>query len=217
MNLGFGGMLVQWETLCTFHPAFALAILNGIGVRPSTRIVQATFPSTALNQQVPGSFDAVITTYSVFGGVDIGIDPTNAFAGNPQKAQSDFFQAWGASGIRVQLQARTKGDNDYNPIPSDLPLQMVPAILNKTAGAWKMINPDNIKAQFTLAQVPPGGPTAAPLTVWMAWSFLCLGPGGEDYLALPPVVARAKLAAALAALTVVPVVPPPTGSPAGGS
>lgn len=212
MNLSLGGLLVQWETLVTFHPQFALAILSGIGVRPSTRIVQATFPSTALNQQVPGSFDAVITTYSVFGGVDVGIDPTNAFAGNPQKAQSDFFQTWGASGIRVQIQARTRGDNDYNPIPSDLPLQMVPSVLNKTAGAWKMINPDNVKVQFTLAQVPPGGPTAAPLTVWMAWSFLCLGPGGEDYLSLDPVVARTRLAAMIAALTVVPVPVPPPGA-----
>jgi hypothetical protein len=213
MNLSLGGLLVQWETLVTFHPQFALAILNGIGVRPSTRIVQATFPSTTLNQEVPGSFDAVITTYSVFGGIDIGIDPTNAFAGNPQKAQSDFFQAWGASGIRVQIQARTRGDNDYNPIPSDLPLQMVPSVLNKTAGAWKMINPDNVKVLFTLAQLPPGGTAAAPLTVWMAWSFLCLGPGGEDYLSIDPVVARVRLAAMIAALTVVPVaVPPPAAT-----
>lgn len=194
MNLGFGGMLVQWETLCTFHPQFALAILHGIGVRPSTRIVQATFSSVVLNQQIPASFDAIITSYSVFGGVDITIDPTNAFPGNPQKAQSDFFQAWGASGIRVQLAAYTKGDNTYNPIPSDMPLQAVPALLNKTAGAWKMENPDNIKAQFSLASLPPGGATAIPFTVWMIWSFLCLGPGGENFLSLSAVEARRRLA-----------------------
>ena len=211
MNLGFGGMLVQWETLLTFHPAFALAILNGIGVRPSTRVVQAQFSSATLGQQVPAAFDAIITTYSVFGGVDISIDPTNAFPGNPIKAQSDFFQTWGASGIRVQLAARTKGDNDYNPIPSDIPLQMVPAVLNKVAGAWHLINPDNIKAQFTLAALPAGGVTAVPFTVWMTFSFLTLGPGGENFLSLPPVVARARLAQAIAALSTPPATAP--GSP----
>jgi hypothetical protein len=200
MNLGFGGMLVQWETLCTFHPAFALAILNGISVRPSTRVAQATFSSTVLNQQIPASFDDVITTYSIFAGIDISIDPTNAFPGNPQKAQSDFFQAWGASGIRVQLAARTVGDNDYNPIPNDVPLQMVPAILNKVAGAWHFRNPDNVKLQFTLAAVPPGGAGAVPLTVWMVFSFLVLGPGGEQYLSIAPGKARAMLAATIAAL-----------------
>ena len=200
MNLGFGGMLVQWETLCTFHPAFALAILNGISVRPSTRIAQATFSSTTLNQQVPASFDDVITTYSVFGGVDVGIDPTNAFPGNPQKAQSDFFESIGPSGIRVQLLARTAGDNDYSPIPSDVPLQMAPAILNKTAGAWHFVNPDNVKLQFTLAALPPGGSGAVPFTVWMVFSFLVLGPGGENFLRMNPIKARAALAAAIAAL-----------------
>jgi hypothetical protein len=201
-------MLVQWETLCTFHPAFALAILNGIGVRPSTRVVQAKFSSTTIGAQIPASFDAIITTYSVFAGVDISIDPTNAFAGNPIKAQSDFFQTWGASGITLQLAAYTKGDNNYNPIPSDVPLQMVPAILNKVAGAWHMINPDNIKAEFTLQALPPGGTGAAPFTVWLSFSFLCLGPGGEQYLAIPPARARAELAAAIAALQ---ATPPATG------
>jgi hypothetical protein len=202
-------MLVQWETLCTFHPAFALAILNGIGVRPSTRTVQATFSSTTLGQQKPASFDAIITTYSVFAGVDITIDPTNAFPGNPLKAQQDFFQTWGSTGITFLLAARTKGDNDYNPIPSDVPLQTVPAILNKVAGAWHMINPDNIKAQFTLASTPPGGAQAVPFTCWVIFSFLTLGPGGENYLAIPAAKARVQLAAAIAALEAVPAATPP--------
>jgi len=217
MNLGFGGMLVQWETLCTFHPAFALAILNGISVRPSTRVAQATFSSATLNQQIPASFDDVITTYSIFGGIDIGIDPTNAFPGNPQKAQSDFFQAWGASGIRVQLAARTVGDNDYNPIPNDVPLQMVPSILNKVAGAWHLQNPDNVKLQFTLAAVPPGGTTAVPLTVWMVFSFLVLGPGGENFLRMSPAKARAALYATIAALENTTPSPATTTTSPGGS
>jgi hypothetical protein len=212
VNLGLSGLLVSWETLCTFHPAFALAVLNGIGIRPSTRMVQAKFSSAALGTQVPASFDAIITTYSVFGGVDITIDPTNAFPGNPIKAQSDFFQTWGASGITLTLQARTKGDNDYNPLPSDTPLQMVPAMLNKVAGAWHMINPDNIKAQVTLASVPPGGVTAVPFTVWLGFTFLTLGPGGENYLSIPAARARTMLAAQIAALE---SVPPASGSSSG--
>ena len=200
MNLGNSGLLVSWETLCSFHPAFALAILNGISVRPSNRVMQAQFSSVTAGQQKPAALDAIITTYSVFAGADITIDPTNAFAGNPLAAQSAFFQTWGQTGILFSLQARTQGDNDYNPIPTDVPLQMVPAILNKTAGAWHFVNPDNLKAQFTLASTPPGGSDAVPFTCWVTFSFLVLGPGGENYLAIAPAKARAMLYQQIAAL-----------------
>jgi hypothetical protein len=206
-------MLVQWETLCTFHPAFALAILKGISVRPSNRVMQAQFSSVTAGQQKPAALDAIITSYSVFGGCDITIDPTNAFGGNPLAAQSAFFQTWGQTGILFSLQARTKGDNDYNPIPTDVPLQMVPAILNKTAGAWHFVNPDNLKGQFTLAATPPGGADAVPFTCWLTFSFLVLGPGGENYLAIPPMQARAMLAQELAALRAAAAVPSTTGAP----
>ena len=188
-----GCPLVQFETLCAYHPGFALAILNGVSVRPSMRVVQATFSSPTLNQPIPASFDQIITSYSVFAGCDVSIDPTNAFPGNPLKTTSDYFQALGASGIRFQILARTRDDNDYAPIPSDTPLQMAPSILRKAAGIWHMTNPDNIKAQFTLGATPP----AVPLTVWLTFSFLVLGPLGEDYIRLPTVKARAQLAAML--------------------
>lgn len=197
VSLGLGPDF--WETLCAFHPGFALAVWNGISVRPSVRIIQGVFSSTALNQRVPGAFDSIITSYSVFTGCEISVDPTNAFAGNPQKAQSDFFQAWGASGLRVQLQARTKDNVDYDPIPVDTPLQMVPAIMRKAAGIWKLINPDNVKAEFTLAAVPAGGAGAVPFTVWLSFGFLTLGPGGEQYTCLDFLTARARLCAAIAA------------------
>lgn len=187
---------VQFETICAYHPAFALAILNGVKVRPSMRVTQATFSSAALNQPVESNFDQQITTYSIFAGVDVTIDPTSAFAGNPLKTLSDFFQAAGASGVRVQLLARTRDDNDFTPITAQVPLQSVPSVMRKVAGIWAMTLPDNIKATFTLGTAPP----AVPLTVWLTFSFLVLGPLGENYLRMDPKVARAELARQLASL-----------------
>lgn len=187
---------VQFETLCAYHPAFALAILCGVKPRPSMRVVQATFSSAALNVPVEANFDQQITSVSVFTGCDVSIDPTSAFAGNPLKTTSDFFQAAGASGVRVQLLARTRDDNDYTPITSQVPLQMVPSILRKVAGIWSMTLPDNLKATFLLGAAPP----AVPLTVWITFAFLVLGPLGENYLRLDPLTARAQLAQKLASI-----------------
>ena len=128
---------VSFETLCAYHPGFALAILKGVSVRPSMRIVQATFSSPALNTPVSGAFDQIVTAYSVFVGCDVSIDPTSAFPGNPLKTTSDFFLASGASGIQAKLLAATSGDNNYSPILSFTPLQMIPGILSKAAGKWR--------------------------------------------------------------------------------
>jgi hypothetical protein len=193
------GGLVSFETLCAYHPGFALGVWKGILVRPSVRIMQAQFSSTTLNQPVPAAFDSIIASYSVFAGVDISVDPTNAFAGNPQKAQSDFFQAWGASGLRFQLQINSVDNSQYNPIPVDVPMQMVPSIMRKAAGIWRMRNPDTAKGTFNMAALPPGGADAVPLTAWMAFSFLTLGPGGENYTSMSFENARAQLTTALQA------------------
>jgi|GEM_PF-2689088 len=195
---GSGSALVTFETLCAFHPAFALAILNGCPVRPSERIVQAVFNSGATNNPIPASFDQMITSYSVFAGCDVSIDPTGAFNGSPFKAQSDAFLALGASGITVTILARTFGDQDYSPIPSDTPLQMIPSILRKAAGIWHLENPDNVKCQFTLSSTPQSA--SPPFTVWLSFAFLCLSPAGANYLRLSAQEARAQLQATLAAL-----------------
>lgn len=193
------GLNVSFDTLCAFHPAFALAILNGVAVRPNLRTIQVVFSSTATGQVLPASFDQQITAYSVFSGCDVSLDPTSAFAGNPLKSMSDTFQAM-TSGITMQMLVRSKNEGDYSPIPTDTPLQMVPSILRKAAGIWFMESPDNVKAQFTLASVPPGGAQAVPITVWVTLAFLVLGYNSENYLRLRPLDARAQLNAALAAL-----------------
>jgi len=192
------GGLVSFETLCAFHPGFALAVWNGVLVRPLPKVLQAVLSTTSLNTPVPAQFDSVVTSYSVFGGADVTLDPTNAFAGNPQKAQSDFFQAWGASGIRFQLQISSVDNSQYNPIPVDVPLQTVPAIMRKAAGIWRLKNPDTAKGTFSMASLPPGGIGATPVTAWVVLTFLTLGPGGEQYTGLGFTDARAQLGAALA-------------------
>lgn len=198
MDFQVGG-LVSFETLCAFHPGFALAVWNGVLVRPLARPLQASLSTAALNAPVPAAFDTVISSYSVFGAAEVTIDPTNAFAGNPQKAQSDFFQAVGASGIRFQLQVSSVDNSQYNPIPVDVPLQTVPGIMRRAAGIWRLKNPDTVKGTFNMASLPPGGIGATPVTAWVVFTFLTLGPGGDQYTDLSFTDARAKLGAALAA------------------
>jgi hypothetical protein len=180
---------ISFSTLATYHPQFALAVLQGVALRPNLRTLQATFPNLAAGEAVPASFDQQISRYSVFAGCAVTIDPTNAFGGSSLKSMSDYFQAK-VSGITLNLVIRSKG-SDYAPIIDDIPLQLLEATLNPGAGTWKFDNPDNTKAQFTL-QTPP---TDSPFTVWVTFNLLVLGDGSQDYLCLDREIAQQKLVA----------------------
>lgn len=173
-----GLIIPKFSTLALYHPQFALAILEGCPARPNLRTLQATFPNLAAGEFVPASFDQQISRYSVFAGCAVTIDPTNAFDGNPLKSMSDYFQAK-VSGITLNLEIRSRG-SDYAPVVSDIPLQLLEAALNPTAGVWKFDNPDNPKAVFTL-QTPP---TESPFTVWVTFNLWVLGDGSETYLCM---------------------------------
>jgi hypothetical protein len=178
----------SFATLALYHPQFALAIANGVPKRPNNRTLTFTFSSTAVPQNPqPASFDEFISSYSVFAGFDYTIDPTSAFSGNVLKTLSDTMQKQ-VSGFSMQLTVRANG-SDYSPIPADTMLQLVPSILNPTAGMWSMNNPDNVKAQLTMQSSPP----AAPLTVQCVFSFIVLGDGGQRYLCMSEEAARDAL------------------------
>lgn len=190
---GAVGMPVPFETLARFHPQFALAIDDGVPCRPNIRGLSADFDTTAqIGSFEPASFSEIISSYSVFAGVDITIDPTGLLPGNPLKYLSDVSQAL-ESGITFTLTVRGRGD-DYTPIVDETPLQSVPQVLAAAVGIWNMDNPDNVKARFTLAAFPLGSSSVgAPFTVWMTFSFLVLGAEGARYMCMCAKDARDEL------------------------
>lgn len=180
-------------TLAAYHPQFALAILSGVPVRPDVRVLSVTFDSSAEVGNVrPASFAEIISSYSVFSGCDLTIDPTSAFPGNPLKFLNDVGQAL-VSGITFTLTVRGRGD-DYSPISDETPLQSVPRLLSAAAGVWNLDNPDNVKARFTLAALPNGSPLPGfPFTIWLNLAFLMLGSEGAKFMCLSAQDARVRL------------------------
>lgn len=177
------------DVLAFYHPQMALAIANGVRLRPNLRTLSTKFSSNVLNQPQPASFDQQIGSYSIFTGSTVTLDPTSAFPGNVLKTTSDANQAK-VTGITVTLQLLGSGGaGDYSPIPTATPLQAAKDILNAQAGVWAMNNPDNPKALFTLTAAPP----EVPLTVWWIFCFGVLGPGGEEFMCMSPQAARAEL------------------------
>jgi hypothetical protein len=178
------------RTVAGYHPQFALAAYEGIPVRPDLRPLSVEFTSAAtIGQVLPASFAEIISSYSVFGGAVLTIDPTSAFPGNILKGLSDTTQAR-VTGITFTLLVRGNGD-DYSPVPEETPLQSVEELLNASAGIWSMDNPDNVKARFTLAALTQ--PTALPFTAWLTMGFLVLGSEGQRFMCLDACEARARL------------------------
>jgi hypothetical protein len=176
------------EELAPYHPQFALAMAMGVQARPNARPLSVSFASDAVPQKfLNASFSEVIGSYSVFLGVHVTIDPTNAFIGNVLKTLSDDKQT-NTSGVTATVQIKGFG-GDYSPVPEETPLQSIAEVLNPWAGAWALRNPENVKVRFTLQSAPP----ALPVTVWMVWGFAVLAEGGEQYLILDRATALAQL------------------------
>ncbi len=197
--------------LASIHPQFALAMLEGCAAHPNERIMEADFSTNAVGVFEDASFDSQITSYSIFLGADYTIDPQPSFAGNPLKGLSDVTSEL-VSGVVCTLSIRGRGD-DYQPIPlgSDVPLQLVPGILNGSAGTWYMDNPDTGRARFTVR-----APTiAAPFSVWLVFAFLVLQGDCEPYLCLSKAEARKRLRECHGIGCACPA-PAATGSPGAG-
>jgi hypothetical protein len=175
------------EVLGKYFPQFALALWHGVECRPNLRTLQANFSTTTVNTRLDASFDQQISSFSLFGGSGIVIDPTSFIPGSPLKTQSDDHQA-AVSGIVARITVRGRGD-DYSPVPTDTPLILVPRVLNPTVGLWAWDNPDNVKATFTINGFVP----AAPFTVWLVFSFYQLASDGLKFMSMPRHCAREEL------------------------
>jgi hypothetical protein len=175
-------------TLAQYHPQVALAVANGVPLRPNLRPLSVELQNSQLGNPQPASFQEVIGMYSIFAGVKITIDPTGNLAGNPMKYLADAAQPL-TSGITVSMLVKSRDGVDYAPIPDETPLQAVPISFAPAVGIWRMVNPENIKVKFTLQSVAEGD----PFTVWMVFCFLVLASSGAPYLDMKPEDARAAL------------------------
>ncbi|MGH3514302.1 MAG: hypothetical protein ACRDRB_18820, partial [Pseudonocardiaceae bacterium] len=162
--------------MAKYFPNFALALYHGVELRPNLRTLQANFSTTAVDTRLDASFDEQVSSFSLFGGSSVIIDPTSAFNGNPLKTTSDANQEV-VSGIVMRFTVRGRGD-DYTPVPTDTPLHLVTRVLNPTVGLWAWDNPDNVKATFTINGFVP----AAPFTVWVVFGFYQLASDGMKYM-----------------------------------
>jgi len=175
------------EVVAKYFPNFALALYHGVELRPNLRTLQANFATTTVNTRLDASFDEQVSSFSLFGGAAVVVDPTSNINGNPLKSVSDANQAI-VSGIVVRFTVRGRGD-DYSPVPTDTPLILVPRVLNPTVGLWAWDNPDNVKATFTINGFVP----AAPFTVWLVFSFYQLASDGLKFMSMPRHCAREEL------------------------
>jgi hypothetical protein len=189
MMNAFGFTTPSLVTLAQYHPQFALAVLNGVAVRPNLRPLSIELQNSQIGQPQPASFQEVISQYSIFAGVGLTIDPTNNIPGNPLKTLADGAQPL-TTGVTVNMLVKTNDPPDYSPIPDDTPLQSLPAAFAPSIGIWRMVNPENVKVRFTL-QTPAEGD---PFTVWLVFCFLVLGAQGTGYLQMTAADARAALA-----------------------
>lgn len=180
--------------IAEYFPQFALAAAEGVPMLPNTRVLSTTFSSTATGKPQPASFSEPFGTIGIFAGCVESIDPTGSpFSGNPLKSMSDYFQAKGATGIAFSLYIQSHEGWQFVPVPDLTPLQMIPDLLNPSAGTWACDLPDNVKAFFSIQAPPPGGTDAVPITPWIAMVFLQLVGDWDCFRCLPRKEARRRL------------------------
>ena len=185
-----GLMLPPLAYIAQYHPRWALAAAEGIPIRPDTRVLSVQFSGGAqIGQFLPASFSQPVTKNSLFGASVVTIDPAAAFPGNPLKGLNDTTMAL-VSGVTFTLETTGRTGN-YTPVFDDIPLQVIPTLLNPFAGMWRMEGPaDNVKARFTLQAIPNGG---LPFTAWLLMSFAVLEGPCSDWDAMPVAEVRKLL------------------------
>lgn len=186
-----GIALPSLVTLAQYHPQVALAVAQGVPLRPNIRPVSVELQNSQIGQPQPASFSEVISQYSIFAGVKVTIDPTNNLAGNPLKYLADAAQPL-TSGITVSMLVKSRDGVDYSPIPDETPLQDMPVAFAPSIGIWRMVNPENIKMSFTLQTAAEGD----NFTVWTIFTFLVLSSAADNmgFMSMSPDQARAQLA-----------------------
>jgi hypothetical protein len=176
-------------TLAQYHPQVALAVARGVPLRPNLRPLSVELQNSQIGNPQPSSFSEVMSQYSIFSGLDLTIDPTNNLPGNPIKYIADAAQP-DTSGITLTLLVKSNDGVDYSPIPDETPLQSCPRAFAPSVGIWRMVNPENLKAKFTLQTAFEG---AGPITVWLTFTFLVLASSGEQFMRVSNDDARAQL------------------------
>lgn len=197
---------LPFEVIETYHPAVAVAILNGGRLRPNIRTLLADFTTSA---QVGKPVNAVFTgagsngltpvpisAYSIFGGIAHTIDPTRAgekFPNNPLAAVSDAaLQDVPGLTFKLIVQGDNQGGTNYAPAPDDVPFQHA-EILNSSRGTWAFDIPDSFQAVVTLQNQNNLQP---PFKAWLTVVFFVLDIAGRqcfDPWRSNPAGARAEL------------------------
>lgn len=185
-----GYRMPSLETLAQYHPQVALAVWNGIPLRPNLRPLSVELQNSQVGTPQRTSFDTVISQYSIFGGVDLTIDPTNNLTGNPLKYLADAAEP-ATSGVTCTLLVKSNDGTDYTPIPEETPVQQVPRLFAGSIGSWRMVNPENVKASFTLQSVQQ----ADHFTMWLTFCFFILASSGQPFFDIPIAEARKQLRA----------------------
>jgi len=163
--------------LAVRHPQLALCVAKGIPLRPNLRPLSVELQNSQLGQPQPVSFSEVISQYSVFTGLSVTVDPTNDEPGNPVKYINDAAQAL-VTGTTINLQVQGRGGVNYSPIPEETPVQALPAAFASSAWIWRMVNPENVKANFTVQSLL----SASPFTMWVIFAFMVPASEGDPYL-----------------------------------
>lgn len=175
--------------IAKYHPQLALAVANGVPLRPDVRPLSFNFASGAVGEPVSQSFATPVATYSLFMGVEVTVDPSTPFAGNPLKGLNDVSQTI-VSGVTATIEVQSR-DGNYNIVSDDTPLQSLGAALSPLAGIWALKQPDNVKAKAQLATAAAAA--EAPLTAWLIFTFAIAGMGCDPYLCMSRDQARAGL------------------------
>lgn len=162
------------------HPQVALCLAHGIPLRPNIFPLSVELQNAQIGQPQPASFSEVISQYSIFTGVTVTIDPTNDADGNPVKYINDAAQAL-VTGVTMTLQVQGRAGVNYFPIPEETPVQGLPPAFAPLAWVWRMVNPENLKATFTVAT----DLNASPFTVWCLFAFAVPDSDGDHFLQLP--------------------------------
>lgn len=163
--------------LAARHPQLALCVAKGIPLRPNVRPLSIELQNSQLGQPQPVAFSEVISQYSVFTGIAVTVDPTNDAPGNTLKYVNDAAQAM-VTGVTATMLVNGRTGH-YSPVPEETPVQAFPSAFQSSAWVWRMVNPENLKAKFTVQSNLNG----SPFTMWVVFTFHVPASDGDIFLA----------------------------------
>jgi hypothetical protein len=93
------------------------------------------------------------------------------------KYLNDAAQAL-VTGTTMTLMVQARSGVNYTPIPDETPVQSLPSAFAAAAWVWRLVNPENVKAKFTV-QTPLN---ATPFTLWTVFAFMVPSSDGDPFL-----------------------------------